>query len=50
VRLSEEMIKRLDAVTGFDPGFPRNFIERSGSFVYGAVGNKVVPRGDDTTE
>jgi aryl-alcohol dehydrogenase-like predicted oxidoreductase len=49
VELTEEMISRLDAVAGFDPGFPRNFIEQTRAWVYGEAGGRVVPRDGQLT-
>lgn len=41
VRLPEEAVQRLNAASAIELGFPRDFIESMGTFVYGQVGRQV---------
>lgn len=42
--LPEQVVARLEAVTGFSPGFPAEFIDDTSAWVYGEAGRRVVPR------
>lgn len=42
--LPEEILARLEANTGFRLGFPGDFIDEASAWVYGSVGQRVVPR------
>jgi len=37
VRLSEDQCARLEAATGFEPGFPTDFINQNARWVFGAA-------------
>lgn len=41
VSLTDEVVERLESVTGFEVGFPTNFIDETQGFVYGLVGQLV---------
>ncbi|MFF7390673.1 aldo/keto reductase [Streptomyces scabiei] len=42
--LPEEVLARLEATTDFRLGFPGDFIDEASAWVYGSVGQRVVPR------
>lgn len=44
VKLPPEAIARLEKATGFEAGFPANFIEGSTRFVYGQAADRVIAR------
>ncbi|MEV0405230.1 aldo/keto reductase [Actinoallomurus sp. NPDC050550] len=44
LRLPEEVLRRLDEVSRIEPGFPYDFIEATGEFVYGPVRDDVLGR------
>lgn len=43
--LPAEVLTRLEAATDFRPGFPAEFLDDTSAWVYGAAGQRVVPRG-----
>ncbi|MGH3623742.1 MAG: hypothetical protein ACRDQ5_18440 [Sciscionella sp.] len=42
--LDADVVKRLDSAGEIELGFPQDFITGAGEFVYGTVGERVVPR------
>jgi aryl-alcohol dehydrogenase-like predicted oxidoreductase len=43
--LAPESLRRLDAASAIDLGFPHDFIQQTAGFVYGIAGERVLPRG-----